>query len=55
METTDISRPNILMRPAVGADLPYLDEVRQAAFEPIFDSFRSILGQEIYDLSLIHI
>ena len=54
METTDISRPNILMRPAVGADLPYLDEVRQAAFEPIFDSFRSILGQEIYDFAQAH-
>ena len=51
METTDISRPNIVIRPAIVADIPYLDEVRQAAFAPIFDSFRSILGQEIYDLA----
>ena len=32
-------------------DLPRLDEVRQAAFAPVFASFRSILGEDIYNLA----
>ena len=39
------------MRPASADDLPHLDDVRQAAFAPVFASFRSILGEKIYDLA----
>ena len=39
------------MRPASANDLPQLDAVRQAAFAPVFASFRSILGEEIYALA----
>lgn len=44
-------RPNVVMRPARADDLPYLDAVRQAAFAPVFASFRSILGDDIYALA----
>ncbi len=39
---------DILIRPAEAADQAVLQEIRQAAFEPVFASFRSILGDEIY-------
>ena len=39
------------MRPARADDLPHLDEVRQAAFAPVFASFRSMLGEDIYELA----
>jgi ribosomal protein S18 acetylase RimI-like enzyme len=39
------------MRPASAADLPGLDTIRAAAFAPVFASFRSILGEEIYNLA----
>ena len=42
------------MRPASADDLPRLDDVRQAAFAPVFASFRSILGENIYDLAQAH-
>ncbi len=48
MET---SHPNITMRPANLDDLPHLEAVRQAAFAPVFASFRAILGEEIYTLA----
>ena len=54
MNTTDISIPNVTMRPAVADDLPYFENIRQAAFEPIFTSFRSILGEEIYAVAQAH-
>lgn len=39
----------------VGADaLPRLDEIRAAAFAPVFASFRSILGDDIYSLAQAH-
>lgn len=47
----DISRPNIVMRPANTDDLTHLEDLRKAAFAPVFSSFRSILGEEIYDLA----
>ena len=47
----DDPRPNIVMRPARADDPPYLEDVRQAAFAPVFDSFRSILGEDIYNLA----
>jgi len=39
------------MRPASAADLASMDAIREAAFAPIFASFRSILGEEIYNLA----
>ena len=47
----DVSRPHVVMRPARADDLPHLDEVRQAAFAPIFAAFRSMLGEDIYALA----
>ncbi len=44
-------KPNLVLRPARSDDAPRLQEIRQAAFEPIFASFRSILGDEIYELA----
>ena len=41
----------IELREARADDLPRLDDVRQAAFAPVFASFRSILGEEIYALA----
>ncbi|WP_437580090.1 N-acetyltransferase family protein [Sorangium sp. So ce887] len=36
------------IRPARAEDAARLDEIRRAAFAPVFASFRSILGDEIY-------
>ena len=47
----DVSRPQVVMRPARADDLPRLDEVRQAAFAPIFAAFRAMLGEDIYALA----
>jgi ribosomal protein S18 acetylase RimI-like enzyme len=44
-------RPNVVMRPVTADDLPRLEEVRQAAFAPVFASFRSLLGEDIYTLA----
>jgi ribosomal protein S18 acetylase RimI-like enzyme len=38
------------MRPVRADDLPRLEEVRQAAFAPVFASFRALLGEDIYNL-----
>jgi GNAT superfamily N-acetyltransferase len=46
-----MATPNLVMRPATVADLTSLQEVRQAAFVPVFSSFRSILGEELYQLT----
>lgn len=46
-----IHRPNIDLRLAGTDDLHRLDEVRQAAFAPVFASFRSILGKDLYQLA----
>jgi GNAT superfamily N-acetyltransferase len=45
------SHPNLVFRRAVAGDLPRLQEVRAAAFAPVFASFRSILGDAIYELA----
>lgn len=42
-------RPRI--RRAEIADLPRLQEIREAAFAPVFASFRSLLGETIYDVA----
>lgn len=39
----------LTIREARASDLPALQEVREAAFEPVFESFRSILGDAIYE------
>ena len=54
MNEPDVSQPNIVIRPARIAELPHLDCIRQAAFAPVFASFRSILGDEIYELAQAH-
>ena len=46
-----MSNTNIVVRPVKSDDAPRLQEIRQAAFEPVFASFRSILGDEIYELA----
>ena len=47
----DAPRPNVVMRPVRADDPPHLDRVRQAAFAPVFASFRAILGDDIYALA----
>lgn len=42
---------NVVMRAAKAEDLAELESIRQAAFVPIFASFRAILGEEIYELA----
>ena len=39
-----------IMRPARTDDLPLLQEIRRAAFAPVFASFRTMLGDELYEL-----
>jgi predicted O-methyltransferase YrrM/RimJ/RimL family protein N-acetyltransferase len=40
--------PALDLRPARPEDLPALQAIRRAAFAPVFSSFRSMLGDEIY-------
>jgi GNAT superfamily N-acetyltransferase len=51
LNTMDTPRPHIVMRPVRADDQPHLDSVRQAAFAPVLASFRSILGEDIYQLA----
>ena len=51
MITLTASGLNVVMRPANGENLAELESIRQAAFTPIFASFRAILGEEIYELA----
>jgi ribosomal protein S18 acetylase RimI-like enzyme len=46
----DTLRQHVVLRPAGTDDLPRLEEVRQAAFAPVFASFRAMLGEDIYHL-----
>jgi GNAT superfamily N-acetyltransferase len=41
----------LAIRPAHADDVIRLDEIRRAAFAPVFASFRAILGDEIYELA----
>lgn len=41
---------HLAIRPAAPADLPRLHEIREAAFAPVFASFRALLGPELYAL-----
>jgi ribosomal protein S18 acetylase RimI-like enzyme len=40
-------QPELLLRRASDEDAPFLEEVRRAAFAPVFASFREILGERI--------
>lgn len=40
------------IRPFRPGDLPAMQEVRRAAFAPIFQSFRTIVGERIFSLGL---
>jgi len=39
------------IRPVEPADHPALDRIRAAAFAPVFESFRSLLGDSLYELT----
>lgn len=41
----------VVIRRPVADDAPRLDEIRRAAFAPVFASFRALLGDEIYELA----
>lgn len=45
------SRLTLRIRAATHEDAPRIDEVRREAFAPVFESFRSLLGDEVYSLS----
>jgi ribosomal protein S18 acetylase RimI-like enzyme len=51
-EFAALTMPNFNIRPFEAADLPAMQQVRQAAFKPVFQSFRDIVGEEIYALAL---
>ena len=40
----------VVIREAAEYDLPRMEEIRRAAFEPVFASFRGMLGDELYEL-----
>ncbi|NIA72066.1 GNAT family N-acetyltransferase [Pelagibius litoralis] len=42
-----MSKLNFEIRPFTETDLPILHEVREAAFVPVFRSFRAIVGEDI--------
>ena len=44
----------IEIRPATTADAPRLEAIREAAFAPVFASFRALIGDEIYELVQAH-
>lgn len=46
-----MSKLDLVIRPVKADDLPLLQDVRAAAFAPMFASFRSILGEELYQLA----
>lgn len=46
-----VQMPELHFRRAHAADDARLQAIRSAAFTPVFASFRSILGDEIYDLA----
>lgn len=46
--------PDILIRDASTTDMSRLQEIRKAAFAPVFASFRALLGEELHDLTQAH-
>ncbi len=47
----DMDRSELVIREAGPSDAARLQEVREAAFAPVFASFREILGEEIYQVA----
>lgn len=45
------SAQQLKIRPATASDLANAEEIRQAAFAPVFASFKAILGDDIYKLA----
>lgn len=45
---------SLKLTPARPDQLPRLDVIRQAAFAPVFASFRAILGDTIYEVAQAH-
>jgi GNAT superfamily N-acetyltransferase len=43
------------IRPFAPGDLPAMQRVREAAFRPVFQSFRDIVGEEIAALAFAHV
>lgn len=43
--------PDLTFAPAHADQLPTLDRIRLAAFAPVFASFRSLLGDALYELA----
>jgi ribosomal protein S18 acetylase RimI-like enzyme len=41
------------IRPFEVSDLPAMQRLRQAAFKPVFQSFRDIVGEQIYSIALV--
>ena len=46
---------NCRIRPYSQTDLPRLHEIREAAFKPVFQSFRNIVGKEIAAIALANL
>lgn len=46
-----MTTPAISIRPVTQADVARLQAIREAAFAPVFASFRSLLGDTIYELA----
>jgi GNAT superfamily N-acetyltransferase len=47
--TSPLPASDLVIRPVKEGDLPRLQAVREAAFAPVFASFRALLGDEIYE------
>ncbi len=47
-----MATPDFRIRPFEDGDLRAMQRVREAAFRPIFQSFRDIVGEEIYALDV---
>lgn len=45
-----MSLTELKIRPSVSDDFAAVEEIRAAAFGPVFDSFRALLGEELYEL-----
>ena len=46
-----MSRVQVSLRRAGAADLPRFQSIREAAYAPVFASFRSILGDDLYEIA----
>lgn len=53
-EAPCVTAPDPSIRPFEPSDLPALQRIRQAAFEPVFRSFREIVGAEIAAIAFAH-